>query len=120
MAAPTVPDAPAPAALTIELQAGERRAFRLSCALGERGLRLEHPAPFPPGSTVEVSFVLPRDDAGVRARVRALGRLVALGEAREEGGEAGALGITLEAMPDADRRAITRYVTSRLRAADST
>jgi hypothetical protein len=51
----------APVAVPVEIRvdAGKRRVFRLSAAVGEDGVRLVRPAPFEIGRPVEVRFTLP-------------------------------------------------------------
>jgi hypothetical protein len=50
-----------PVEISVELDAGPRRVFRLASSVGEDGVRLVRPAPFEIGRPVRVRLVLPMD-----------------------------------------------------------
>jgi hypothetical protein len=100
----------APAAVPVEVRAGEHRAFRLSTEIGEGGLRLGKPAPFEPGRPVEVRFALP--DGGPAYAFAA--EVIATGDEAEGDGSIGGCGLDFLDVPPDVRDAIKDYVARRL------
>jgi hypothetical protein len=107
----------APIAVAVEIRAldtGPRlvRAFRLSLAIGEDGLRLERDLPFEAGRPVGVELVLP-DDA---RPLRATGTVLAVPpEDEEREGEAARPRAVRFAALDPDARSrVARYVEERM------
>ena len=99
----------APIAVPVEVRAPSGRVFRLAWNAGEDGVRLQRPAPFEPGRTVEVRLTLPdadrAADGGGALRLRAR-----LGTDEEER----AVELVVIDPPDAARAALHRYVVDRL------
>lgn len=79
----------APAAVPVEIRAGDRRVYRLSSAIGDKGLRLVRPAPFELGQPVELRFALPDSEAPLTIGAEVEG----LGEEAERDGDAGGCGM---------------------------
>jgi hypothetical protein len=100
----------APAAVPVEVRAGDRRVFRLSLEIGTGGVLLEKPAPFEPGEPVQLRFTIP----GQAAPLELEARVVATGDADEEGGQRG--GSALHFLrPSAEAAAeIAAYISDRL------
>jgi PilZ domain len=100
----------APAAVPVELRAGDRRFYRLSQEIGMGGIRLAKAAPFEPGQPVTARFTLP--GASTTSELEA--EVVAVGDPSEEEGERGGAGLYfLEPAPDA-RAEIGAYIADRL------
>jgi hypothetical protein len=107
----------APIAVTVEVRAldvGPRldRAFRLSAAIDEDGLRLERDLPFEPGRPVSVELRLPDDPAPIVAR----GAVAALAPEDEEreGQASRPRAVSFTALDRESRRRILRYVEERM------
>ena len=107
----------APIAVAVEIRAldtGPRleRAFRLSRALGEDGLRLERDLPFEAGRPVSVELFLPDDPRPLRAA----GTVVAVApEDEEREGERSRPRAVRFTTVDAETRArLVRYVEERM------
>jgi hypothetical protein len=100
----------APAAVPVEVIAGDRRVFRLSSEIGPGGLRLQKPAPFEPGRPVVVRFGLP----GQSGRLEVPAEVAATGAAIEQEGEQGGLGIEFREPTTEMRASIASYVSERL------
>lgn len=100
----------APAAVPVEIFAGERRAFRLSEEIGTGGVRFGKAAPFEPGSPVTVRFALP----GATEALELAAEMVVTGDPSEEAGERGAASVHfLDASPEI-RSALAAYIAERL------
>lgn len=100
----------APAAVTVEVRSSDRRVFRLTHEIGEKGLVLTKPAPFEPGRPVRVRLTLP----GSRLALTLDATITVLGEPGEEDGQQGGCGLEF-LNADADTRAtILKYVLPRL------
>ena len=98
----------APIAVPVEVRAPSGRAFRLAWNAGEDGVRLEQPAPFEPGRTVEVWLALP----GVAAADG--GGMLRLPARLDTDEEDRAVELVFIEPPDAARAALHRYVVDRL------
>ena len=101
----------APLAVSVEIRVPDergRRAFRLTAAAGEDGLRLETPAPFDVGRPVEVAFRLPDDPEPFALRA-----VIELGEDDGEG-EHGGSELAFEGAGAEARARLNRYVADRL------
>lgn len=92
----------APIAVPVEIRAPKRRAFRLTAAIGEDGIRLARGASFEIGRPVDLSFDLP--DGGGALALRAT---VGEGDAADDQ-------LAFIDPPAGAREAIRRYVHGRL------
>jgi len=93
----------APIAVPVEIRAPSGRVFRLAWNAGEDGVRLERPAPFEPGRTVDVRLALPDEGGALELRAR----LLADDEER-------AVEVAFLDPPEVARQALRRYVQRRL------
>ena len=107
----------APIAVAVEVRAldtGPRlhRAFRLSLAIGEDGLRLERDLPFEAGRPVSVELLLPDDTRPLRAS----GTVVAVAPDDEErdGESSRPRAIEFTSIDPDARRRVVRYVAERM------
>jgi hypothetical protein len=100
----------APAAVPVELRAGERRIFRLSREIGQGGLMLARPAPFEPGRPVSIRFTLPGGPHPLELEAE----VVATGDPAEEQGERGGLALHFLDLAPETRSAIGAYIADRL------
>jgi hypothetical protein len=107
----------APIAVAVEIRAldtGPRltRAFRLSLAIGEDGLRLERDLPFEPGRPVSVELVLPDETRPLRAT----GTVVAVApdDEQDEGESSRPRAVAFTSLDPEARRRVVRYVAERM------
>jgi hypothetical protein len=100
----------APAAVPVELRAGDRRSHRLSAEIGTGGIRLDVAAPFEPGRTIAIRFALP----GASTPLLMNAEVVTLGDASEDGGERGGTGLYFLNPTLEERAALAGYVSNRL------
>jgi hypothetical protein len=97
----------APIAVPVEVRAPSGRVFRLAWNAGEDGVRLERPAPFEPGRTVEVRMTLPDPGPDADGVLHLRARLLTDDDER-------AVEIAFLDPPEAARAALRRYVMARL------
>lgn len=107
----------APIAVTVEVRAldvGPRldRAFRLSAAIDEHGLRLERDLPFEPGRPVAALLSLPDDPAPVS--VRGTVAAVPPDDEEREGQASRPRAVSFTGLDGETRRRILRYVEERM------
>ncbi len=99
----------APAAVPVEVTAGDLRVFRLSAEIGTGGLRLVKAAPFEPGRPVTVRFTLP----GAPAPIELEGELVTTGDPSEDG-EGGGAAVYFFGPSHEAAFALSSYISDRL------
>ena len=100
----------APAAVPVELRAGERRCHRLSAEIGTGGILLVVAAPFEPGRTVTARFFLP----GSATPLQMDAEVVTTGDASEAGGERGGAALHFRNPAPEEKAALATYVSDRL------
>ena len=100
----------APASVSVEVQAADRRVFRLTTEVGLGGLLLETAAPFEPGRPVSIRFALP----GSTEWLALDARVVATGDPSEGEGERGGAALHFLDPPLEVREAVTGYIAERL------
>jgi hypothetical protein len=93
----------APIAVPVEVRAPSGRVFRLAWNAGEDGVRLERPAPFEPGRTVDVRMALPDGEGTFELAARLL-----------TDDDERAVELVFLDPPEAAREALRRYVIRRL------
>jgi len=125
----TDPGNHAPAAVVVELRASSEadglpvhhhpeavhnltrsRCYRLSVALGPRGLLLDKPAPFTPGSPVRASFKIPGQPTPLCLNAR----IEVAGDPDEEEGNFGGKILAFHAAQPAEVAQLSAYVAARL------
>ena len=100
----------APAAVPVELRAGDRRVFRLSQEIGTGGIRLGRAAPFERGRPVTARFTLPGADAAIEIEAE----IVAIGDPSEDDGQHGGAAMYFLGTPPDVQTALAAYVAERL------